>query len=68
MIAVKHKTASRFVYNSGFFITTNVLPDFGDNVDGQAVRKRLRVFDTKELPVKDGSVSGRCFTEHIFTV
>ena len=58
MVPVKHSDAKKFIYNSGFFITTNVYPDFGDGVDGEAIRKRLKVFHTKALPKKDGNASG----------
>lgn len=54
----KHKEASRVKYNSGVFITTNVYPDFGHPHDNEAIRKRLEVFQTVSLRVKDGSVSG----------
>jgi len=30
--------------NSGFFITTNIYPDFGGGRDADAIRKRLCVF------------------------
>ena len=59
MNPVKHQSANRFVYNSGFFLATNVYPDFGENVDAEAIKCRLEVFHAKTLPRKDGSVSGK---------
>ena len=59
MLPQKHKGATKFKYNSGFFITTNILPDFGQNLDGDAVYKRLEVFETKALEKKDLTVTGR---------
>jgi len=53
----KHKDPAQFVYNSGFYITTNEYPDFGAGVDGEAIRKRLAVFKTKALPKRDNNAS-----------
>ena len=61
MVPVKHAEAKKFVYNSGFFITTNIYPDFGSGTDGDAIRKRLKVFATKALPSKDVNASGKSF-------
>ena len=58
MVPQKHRQASKFIYNSGFYITTNVYPDFGEGLDGQAIKKRLKVFETKSLKHKDTSVTG----------
>ena len=58
MVPQKHRDASKFVYNSGFFITTNEYPDFGSGRDAEAIRRRLSVFETKALPHKNLSVSG----------
>lgn len=55
----KHAEATKINYKSGFFITTNVLPNFGHESDQNAIMKRLRVFKTKALPHKDGSVTGK---------
>ena len=55
----KHKSGLRVNYNSGFFITTNVYPDFGNQADCDAIRKRLAVFETCSLKRKDPSVSGK---------
>ena len=59
MVPQKHKEASKFKYNSGFFITTNIYPDFGDGRDGDAIKRRLSVFETNTLPKKDNNVSGK---------
>ena len=62
MVPQKHREASKFIYNSGFYITTNVYPDVGEGLDGQAIKKRLKVFETKSLKDKDTSVTGKlCF-------
>ena len=57
MVPQKHRDPAKFKYNSGFFITTNILPDFGDGVDGEAVKRRLEIFQTQTLPKKDQSVT-----------
>ena len=62
MVPHKHKNLSKFIYNSGFYITTNEYPDFGERLDGQAIKSRLKVFETKSLKHKDTSVTGKlCF-------
>ena len=61
MVPQKHREASKFLYNSGFFITTNEYPDFGTGVDAEAIRKRLCVFETKALPRKDNTISSKLF-------
>ena len=58
MIPQKHRDASKFKYKSGFFITTNVYPDFGDERDAEAIRQRLAIFETKRLPRKNRNASG----------
>ena len=65
MVPQKHREASKFIYNSGFYITTNVYPNFGEGLDGQAIKKRLKVFETKSLKHKDTSVTGKL---HFFLV
>ena len=65
MVPQKHREASKFIYNSGFYITTNVCPDFGEGLDGQAIKKRLKVFETKSLKHKDNSVTGKI---HFFLI
>ena len=59
MVPQKHKEASKFIYNSGFYIITNVYPDFGVGLSGQAIKKRLKVFETKSLKHKDTKVTGK---------
>ena len=46
----KHKEASVCVYKSGFFMTTNKMPYFGEGPDAEAISTRLAVFDTQPLP------------------
>ena len=58
MLSQKHSHTSKVNYKSGFFITTNILPDFGHAVDQEAVYRRLKVFTTKPLRKKDTSVTG----------
>ena len=57
-IPQKHKEGLRIKYNSGFFIATNVYPDFGKEEDCVTIRKRLEVFQSSSLPRKDGSATG----------
>ena len=52
MVAQKHREASKFIYNSGFFITTNEYPDFAEGRDGEAIERRLNIFQTKSLKGK----------------
>ena len=59
MLSQKHTKASKVNYKSGFFITTNVLLDFGHERDQNAIYRRLKVFSTKALPRKDSSISGK---------
>ena len=59
MIPQKHREASKFIYNSGFYITTNVYSDFGKELDGQVTKKRLKVFETKLLKHKETSVKSK---------
>ena len=65
MVPQKHREASKFIYNSGFYITTNVYPDFGEGLDGQAIKKCLKAFETKSLKHKDTSVTGKL---HLFMI
>lgn len=60
MLPQKHKEASKFKYNSGFFITTNIYSDFGPGDDAKAIRKRLSIFTTKALKRKNASATGKC--------
>ena len=59
MVPQRHREASKFIYNSGFYTTTNVYPDFGEGLYSQAIKKRLKVFETKSLKHKDTSVTGK---------
>ena len=59
LVPQKHREASKCIYNSGFYITTNVYSDFGEGLDGQEIKKRLKVFETKSLKHKDTSVTGK---------
>lgn len=54
----KHADVQSSHYNSGFFITTNVYPDFGGGRDAEAIKKRLSVFETVALKKKDPAISG----------
>ena len=42
MVSQKHREASKFIYNAGFYITTNVYSDFGEVWDGRAIKKRVK--------------------------
>ena len=59
MVPQKHKDSSRFIYQSGFFITTNVFPDFGDPTDCEAIKKRLAIFHTKTLKKKNTFITSK---------
>ena len=59
MVLQKHREATKFIYNSGFYITNNVYPDFGEGLYSQAIKKRLKVLETKSLKHKDTSVTGK---------
>ena len=50
MLPQKHKEASVCVYKSGFFMTTNKMPYFGEGPDAEAISTSLAVFDTQPLP------------------
>ena len=62
MVHQKHREASQFIYNSGFFITTNEYPDFGEGRDGEAIQRRLKLFQTKALKRKNNTVIDNCST------
>ena len=59
MVPQKHREASEFIYNCGFYITTNVYSNFREGLDAQAIKKRLKVFETRSLKHKDTSVTGK---------
>jgi len=62
MLSQKHSSARRVNYRSGFFITTNILPNFGAGRDQEAIYRRLKVFSTKALQKKDTSVTGTIYS------
>ena len=68
MVSQKHREASEFIYNSGFYITINVYPDFAEGLNGQAIK----VFQTKLLKHKDTSMTGKLhfffINQYIFAV
>ena len=57
MVAQKHREASKFIYNSGFFITTNEYPDFEEGRDGEAIKRRLK-FSDKNPGRKNNTLTG----------
>ena len=57
MIPQKHREASNFIYNSGFYMSTNVYPNVGKWLGVQAIKKHLKVFERKLLKHKDTSVA-----------
>ena len=63
MVTQKHREATKFIYKSGFFITTNEYPHFAAGRDGEATKRRLKVFQTKVLRRKNNSVTGNCSTD-----
>ena len=70
MVPQKHREASKFICNSSFYITNNVYPNFGERFDGQAIKKRLKVFETNSLKHKYTSVTGKlrfCFMINQYT-
>ena len=68
----EHRQASQFINNSGFYLTTNVCPDFGKGLDGEAIKKGLKVFETKLSKHKDISATGKLrfflINQYIFEV
>ena len=59
MVPQKHREASKFIYNFDFYITINMYPDCGEGLEGQAIKKRLKVFKAKSFKLKDTSVTGK---------
>ena len=47
MVPQKDREASELICNSGFFITANKYPGFGAERDGEAIKRRLKIFQTK---------------------
>ena len=58
MVPQKHREAIKFIYNSGFFITTNEYLDFGEGRDGEAIKRRLKIFQAKALKRRNNTVTG----------
>ena len=44
MVPQKHRESSKFIYNSGFSITTNEYPDFGEGRDREGIKRRLKIY------------------------
>ena len=63
MVPQKHREAS--IYNFDFYITINIYPDCGEGLEGQAIKKRLKVFKVKSLKHNDTSVTGKL---HFFMI
>ena len=62
MLPQKHREVSKFIYNSGSFITTNEYPDFREGRDREYIKRRLKIFQTKALKKKNNAVTGNCST------
>ena len=58
-VSRKHKDGKRVIYNSGFYITTNVFPNFGHETDNSAIKSRLAIFETKSLKKRSASVTSK---------
>ena len=56
MIPQKHHEAVKLIY-LWFFITTNEYPDFEEGKDWQAIKRRLKIFQTKALKRKSNTVT-----------
>ena len=52
MVPQKHREASKFIYNLGFFIETNGYPNFEEGRGEEAIKRRLKQFQTKTLKKK----------------
>ena len=52
MVPQKHREGSKFIYNLGFFIETNGYPNFEEGRDEEAIKRRLKQFQTKTLKKK----------------
>ena len=46
--SVKHQTGKSIINNSPFYITTNDVPNFGN--EDENVKRRIIAFETKSLP------------------
>lgn len=59
MVSQKYKEASQFIYNPGFYVMIKMYPDHGEGLEGLAIKKRLKIFETKSLKQKNISVTGK---------
>ena len=59
MVSQKYKEASQFIYNPGFYVMIKMYPDHGEGLEGQAIKKCLKIFETKSLKQKNISVTGK---------
>ena len=53
--AVKYEKARMFINNSAFYITTNKVPNFGEDEDAN-VKRRLKIFETRSMPNPDSKI------------
>ena len=53
--AVKYEKARMFINNSAFYITTNNVPNFGEDEDAN-VKRRLKIFETRSMPNPDSKI------------
>ena len=47
--ALKYEKARMFINKSAFYITTNNIPNFGED-DDPNIKRRLRIFETQSMP------------------
>ena len=59
MLFQTHTEANEVNYRSDFFITINMLSDFGHHRDQDAIYHRMKVLVTKVLLRKDTSVTSK---------
>ena len=50
MLPWKYEEADKFPYQSGIYITTNGMPNFGVGADAEALERRSSIFETKSIP------------------
>ena len=62
IVPQKHRDASKFIYFSGFFVTTIKYRDFEEGRDRDAIKRRLKIFQTKTQKRKNNKVTGNCST------
>ena len=53
--AVKYEKARMFINDSAFYITTNNVPNFGEDEDAN-VKRRLKIFETRSMPNPDSKI------------